>query len=360
MKIEQGDPFSFKARFVSPDYLFILKNNDLTIQKFDPNNFKIESDPKVLLSNNYDYSVSNNVLVASQNSSQNVSDLVLLDRQGKQIETKSDLGFFIEISQSPDENSTAYHRIYGPDKSQTFNQDIWIYNKQRGLTSRFTYESASDITPLWSPDGKNIVYASSQNAIYDIYEKDISNNSAPKLLIKTEFNKFPNDWSTDGKYILYESQNDLWILPLTGDRKPYKYLSTPFNELGGSFSPNGKWIAYTSNESGRDEIYIQSFPEPKQRYQVTTNGGSTAKWRKDGKELFYYSDHKFMAANIVTIPQFTISSPKELFKFDLWYYPNMFAVLDNGQRFLVNKISTSKFSKPIKVIVNWKSLLNQK
>ena len=361
MKIEQADPFLFKARFVSPDYLFILKNKDLTIQKFDPYNLKILSDSKTFLSDNSDYSISNNVLVLSQNSSKASSDLLLLDRQGKQIESKPDLGFFIEISESPDENSTAYHRIYGPDNSQTFNQDIWIYNKNRGLTSRFTYESAADIKPLWSPDGKSMVYASSPDAVYDIYEKEIGSNSTPKLLLKTEFNKYPDDWSLDGKYILYETQDDLWVLPMTGDRKPIKYLNTPFTEWSGSFSPDAKWIAYTSNESGRDEVYIQSFPELKQRYQVTTNGGNGPKWRKDGKELFYCtSDQKLMAVSIETNPKFTIGIPKELFKADLWVYSNRYAVLDNGQHFLINKISTSSFSKPLKVIVNWKSLLNQK
>jgi len=352
---------SEKVRFISPDYLFFLKKNTLMLQKFDPSNYKLYDEPQLLLNNINDFSISNNVLVTSQNSSNGKSDLVVYDRQGKQIERKENIGFFIEISISPDENNVAYHRIFAPDNEQTFNQDIWILNRKRGITSRFTFEPAADVAPIWSPDGNNIVYASSPDTVYDIYEKSLNSNGKPKLLVKTNFGKTPLDWSSDGKYILYESQGDLWVVPMFGDHKPFQYLHTSFNETDGVFSPDGKWIAYSSNESSRYEVYIQSFPEPKQKYQVTTNGGRSPDWRKDGKELFYFSsDNKFMAVNIKTTPQLAVGITRPLFNAEFGGFSGAYAILDNGQHFLMNRFSTSNSSKPLSVIVNWKSLLNEK
>jgi len=350
-----------RVKFVSPDYLFFLKNNALMLQKFDPSDYKIQNDPQLFLSNVYDFSISDNVLVVSQNAVKYKSELIFYNRQGKQLEVKDNLGFFIEMSVSPDENNIAYHRIFSPDDNQIFNQDIWILNKQRDIASRLTFEAAADVAPVWSPDGKNIAYSSSPDSVYDIYEKSLNDNGKPKLLLKTNYSKSVLDWSLDRKYILYLSQDDLWILPMFGDYKPFQYFHSDFIEDAGAFSPDGKWIAYSSNESGRDEVYIQSFPKPKQKYTVSTNGGSHPKWRKDGKELFYLSpDNILTAADIKTEPILIIGTPKPLFKVSSIEYFNMYAAINNGNNFVVNRFLTDITHKPLRVIVNWRSLLNEK
>src|SRR5262249_36243778 len=117
---------------------------------------------------------------------------------------------------------------------------------------------------------------------------------AEKILLESDQNKIPLDWSPDGRFLLYRSNDlktgwDLWILPMGADKKPFIFLKTPFEERDGQFSPDGKWIAYQSNESGRFEIYVQPFPGPGGKFQISTNGGTQVRWNKNGKELFYLS-----------------------------------------------------------------------
>ncbi len=348
------------ALFVSADNLFFLKNNSLMVQKFDLSNFKLSGEPHQLVSDVRNFNIAKNIMIVSQNASDETSDMVVFDRQGKQIEERNNLGLFIEISVSPDKNIIAYHRIYGPDLNQEFNQDIWILDRKRGVTSRFTRSPAADVGPLWSPDGKKIVYASSPDTVYDIYEKDVSGTSEPTLILKTKLAKYPYDWSSDGKYILYGSKSDLWALPMTGGRKPFQLTNTSFDEWQGTFSPDVQWIAYTSNESGTNEIYVQSFPKPTQKYRVSINGGSAPRWRPDGKELYYISpENMLIAVDVKETSQITFGVSQKLFKADVGSYVNMYAVLDNGQHFLVNKWGTNNISKPLQVIVNWKSLLKK-
>ena len=249
MAVNGNDP-SEKVVFASPDNLFFLKNNSLMIQKLNLSDFSLSGEPSQLISDVRNFTVAKNIVIVSQNVTDIESNIVVFDRQGKQIEQKNNLGFLIELSASPDENSVAYHRINGPDLNQEFNQDIWILDRKRGITSRFTTAPAADVSPLWSPDGTKIVYASSPDTVYDIYEKNVRGTTEPTLILKTNFSKNPRDWSSDGKYILYEIQGDLWALPMTGDRRPFQVTQTSFYESDGTFSPDGHWVAYSSNESG--------------------------------------------------------------------------------------------------------------
>ena len=361
MPIIKRGVFQMGAVFVSPDNLFFLKNESLMIQKFNLSDFKLSGEPRQLISDVRNFTIAKNIMIVSKNAIDYKSDLVVFDRHGKQIEQKNNLGFFVELTVSPNEDSVAYHRVYGPDLNEVFNQDIWILDRKRNVTSRFTTSPASDASPLWSPDGTKIVYASSPDTVYDIYEKDVSGTSKPTLILKTNFAKYTLDWSSDGKYILYEAQGDLWAISMTGDRKPIQLTHASFNEDQGTFSPDVHWIAYSSNESGSSEIYVQSFPKPEQKYRVSLNGGKAPRWRPDGKELYYISPEKILiAVKVKETSQLTFGVPQKLFKADLEGYSNTYSVLDNGQHFLVNEWGTNKTSQPLRVIINWESLLNKK
>jgi Tol biopolymer transport system component len=269
---------------------------------------------------------------------------------------------------SPDGNSFAYHRIHGPDGDNKVIQDIWIYNRQRDFSTPLTTDDAADIAPVWSPDGKTIVYSSSPDSVYNIYEKNIEIDAKPKLLFKNNIVvKSPFDWSKDGKYILLgvfdpETKADIWLMPMFGDKKPFPYLQTKFNEYAGSFSPDSKWLAYSSDETGRPEVYIQNFPEPGKKYVVSTEGGRYPKWSKDGNELFYISTNGYMTAvDIKLKDKPEIGKAKKLFKVNhLLPYPNMYEVLNNGQSFLFNNWEFNSKIKSLRVIVNWRDLLNDK
>ncbi len=171
------------------------------------------------------------------------------------------------------------------------------------------------------------------------------------------------DWSVDGRFILYlvtdpKTKTDLWVLPLFGDQKPFPLLQTEFNERLGRFSPDGRWIAYVSDESGINQVYVQSFPASGGKWQVSTNGGYWPAWRHDGKELFYVSsDRKIMAVDVKGAgATFETGAPKALFDLripSLNTPQALFAVSSDGQKFLIPSAVGENTSVPIAVVLNW-------
>ena len=365
---DQTIGFNDKAFFISPDYLLYLKDRNVVVRKFNLSSYKLEGEERTILNNVQTISVTGNLLIASEGNSNQISNLVLYDRKGNILSKKNNLGLFVEMYPSPDGNSFAYHRIHGPDGDNKVIQDIWIYNRQRDFSTPLTTDDAADIAPVWSPDGKTIVYSSSPDSVYNIYEKNIEIDAKPKLLFKNNIVvKSSFDWSKDGKYILLgvfdpETKADIWLMPMFGDEKPFPNLQTKFNEYAGSFSPDSKWLAYSSDETGRPEVYIQNFPEPGKKYVVSTEGGRYPKWSKDGNELFYISTNGYMTAVEIKLkgkPE--IGKAKKLFKVNhLLPYPNMYEVLNNGQSFLFNNWEFNSKIKSLRVIVNWRDLLNDK
>ena len=164
-----------------------------------------------------------------------------------------------------------------PD-TQTGSSDVWLLDPVKGIPSRFTTDPATDSNPIWSPDGTKIVFTSTREGIGNLYQKNSNGTGNEEVLLKTDNEKWVDDWTRDGKYIIYQAfaktRWDLWVLPMTGDRQPYQFLQTEFNELQARFSPDGKWVAYSSNESGAREIYVQTFPASSGKWRVSANGGS--------------------------------------------------------------------------------------
>ncbi len=187
-------------------------------------------------------------------------------------------------------------------------------------------------------------------------------------MLESPANDNPLDWSPDGRFLLYRSIDpqtaaaDLWVLPFEGDRKPFPVVHTKFEDWMGEFSRDGKWLAYQSNESGRYEIYVQRFPKPDGKVQISTSGAAQPRWRRDGKELFYIGlDDKLMAVPLelssdnqgirpgTPVPLFDTHvsgavSPATL--------RQTYVVSPDGQRFLMNTLNDSV--SPITVLLNWK------
>src|SRR5262249_36630314 len=158
------------------------------------------------------------------------------------------------------------------------NDDIWVIDLMRGVLSRLTFNPAVEDYPVWSPDGTQLLFNSTRDGAAAMFQKIASGAGQEESLLKSTTPNNPTDWSRDGHFILYDNADpktlyDMWVLPLMGDRKPQPFLQTPFNEQGGRFSPDGKWIAYISDESGRSEVYVQSFPPTGAKWQISTNGG---------------------------------------------------------------------------------------
>jgi dipeptidyl aminopeptidase/acylaminoacyl peptidase len=278
------------------------------------------------------------------------------------------------------------------DRTLNGNGDIWLLETARGVLSRFTFDAAGDLYPIWSPDGRRIAFHSNRKGVQDLYVKPATGAGSEELLLTTPQIKVPTDWSPDGRFLLFRSLDpntvyDIWALPLEGDRKPplfgaslsapnsgeprrspgvggpFLVVRTNFDDRDAQFSPDGKWIAYQSNESGRHEIYVQRFPGPGGKWQMSSNGGAQVRWRPDGKELFYIAlDDRLMAIPLRFAPDgqaVEAGAPVPLFVTRVGgavrgRYTHQYMVSPDGQRFLMNTV-TEQATSPITVILNWKA-----
>jgi Tol biopolymer transport system component len=228
------------------------------------------------------------------------------------------------------------------------------------VSSRFTFDATDEATPAWSPDGRSLVYtAQRKNA--DLMLKDSAGTREAEVLLESDEDKYASEWSRDGKYLLFVSQGkdtrwDLWALPMTGERKPFPVAKTRFSELFGSFSPDGRYVAYFSNESGQMEIYVQEFPEARNKWQVSTKGGSEPFWSGDGREIFYRTpDAKVMSVPVKTTGGFEAGVPQPLFqtRFANVIARGHFRPTPDGQRFLVLAPLRQETTPPTTVVLNW-------
>ena len=299
------------------------------------------------------FSVSGLGVIAYSFGSTGGRQLSWLDRTGKVIEKVGPFMAYADLALSPDQKRAAV---------QLFDNDLWVVDLIRGIPSRFTFNPSTEDYPVWSPDGARVLFNFNPSGPADIYWKASSGAGAEELVLKSSTTKNPWDWSRDGRFILYEdlspqTRSDLWVLPLFADKKPQPFLQTPFAETMGRFSPDGKWIAYVSDESGTPQVYVQPFPASGGKWQISTQGGLTPRWRGDGKELFFLSpDRQLMSADVNPAgATFEAGSPKALFQtqVDTANISNRYDVSRDGQRFLMSLPVENTVSPPITVITNW-------
>jgi Tol biopolymer transport system component/tRNA A-37 threonylcarbamoyl transferase component Bud32 len=289
---------------------------------------------------------------------------IWFDRTGSEIQKVGapDNAGSTGVSLSPDARRIAETRAVNG------NIDVWFLEVARGVLSRFTSDTSRQRSPQWSPDGERVIFASNPNGTYDLYQKSANSDENDQLLLKTPNSKRPTDWSADGRFLLYASQepktgSDLWALDLNESQKQFSVVQTQFEESNGQFSPDGKWIGYESNESGRTEIYVQPFRGPARKTQVSLKGGAQVRWRRDGQALFYialdnrltevpirFSASGQMVALGPAVSLFVThlggaSDPQEL---------QQYAVSPNGDRFLMNVVTEETSVSPITVILNWR------
>ena len=234
------------------------------------------------------------------------------------------------------------------------------------IRTRFTFDAADEFASTWSPDGKRLVFNSRRNGHLDLFQKALTSAGTEEVLFADGLDKSPLSWSRDGRFILYTAVgattgSDLYVLPLSGDRKPITFVQTPFNEPFGQFSPDGKWIAYQSNEGGRgSEVYVAPFPGPGGKVQVSTMGGSFPRWRRDGKEIFYLSNNQLMAASVeASADRFDIGAARPLFDVRNVAVGRRvpYDVAPDGARFLFNLRTEEAASEPFQLVVNWPATL---
>jgi Tol biopolymer transport system component len=237
----------------------------------------------------------------------------------------------------------------------------------RGAASRITSGSSDITTFVWSPDSNYIAWESSRGGRFMIVRKLASGAGQEEILVEADRPVFANSWSTDGKFILYTrsdptNKNDIWVLPLEGDRKPFAFFQSPADDFAAVFSPDGHWVAYQSSESGSPEIYVQTFPVSGGKWPVSNKGGLLPKWRADGKELFYTStDGKLMAVEIKAGTTFEPGVPHVLFDMAAARAQPLtpYDIAVDGQRFLVLSGRVDANPSSIAVVVNWSADLKK-
>ena len=350
---------------VGADMIAFVRGTALMAQHLDSTRGVMSGDPVRLadpvgVNTRYGgFSISSDGRIAYRGSGGAQRQLQWYDRTGKALgvagEAESAL-LYPELS--PDGTRVAVQR------TTQSNGDVWLMDLVRGGMTRFTFDPALDNAPVWSPDGTRIAFYSGRTGSDNLYVKSADGASAEQLLLDTPNAKAPQDWSKDGRFLLYSEINpktgrDLWALPVTGsDRKPIPISTTPFAELNGQFSPDGRWIAYETNESRRFEIVVQPFPTATAKWQVSTGGGVQPRWRADGKELYFIApDGKMMAASVTAGASFVAGTPRSLFSVTVVPSPGtnkqQYAVARDG-RFLINEPTEQSSTTPITLILNWK------
>ena len=351
----------------SQGHLLFLRDTTLMAQPFDTRRLELTGDAFPIVDsiqtqgsvNPYGlFSASENgVLVYQAGPGTGGSQLAWFDRTGKQIGVLGDSTAIALPELSPDGKRLSENR-----PAQTGDAvDIWVYDLARGLPTRFTF-GGDAFASIWSPDGSQVVFNSRPKGHFDLYQKASSGAGAEELLFQDSLDKFPESWSPDGRFILFRSAGastnfNLFVLPLSGDRKPFPFLSidTKFVMLFGQFSPDGRWVVYTSTESGRTEVYVAPFPGPGGKWQISTAGGSAPRWRRDGAEIFYLApDNKLTVAAVNGKGStFEVGTVRPLFQTNSIGSNSTFAVSADGQRFLINTASAQAASAPITVVLNW-------
>ena len=360
-----------EVNYAPPGYLLFVSDGTLMAQPFNTSRLSLSGEPfpiaEQVLSNpvfgDAMFSASESGVLAYRGGAfSGKTQLTWFDRTGKQLGIVGPPGEYLNPELSPDGKRVAVEQ-----KSAQGHRDIWLLELSGGAATRFTFNPVDEYYPIWSPDGSHIVFASDREGSYGLYLKPSSGVGSEELLLKSATEVAPFSWSSDGRFIVYrffgtKGHVEEWGLPMSGDRKPFALLrSEEFSYAYAKLSPDGRWVAYMTNESGRNEIDIQTFPKPGGKWQVSDAGGIYPRWSRDGKELFYLApDGKLTALTVKGDSALEAGVPTALFETHMVGGPRnvvgfrqQYDVASGSQRFLINVPVAEETSSPITLVLNW-------
>ena len=367
------------AIYAWPGYVLYVDGDTLLGQAFDSTRLEVSGEPFTVAEHvgrstgfNIGASASGTGMLAYAAAVLHRGRLTWFDRAGNSLNSVGAEGDYSDFRLSPNGETLAASLV----DPKAWNPDIWLIDLMRGGPSRFTVGSALNAAPVWSPDGARIVFRTNREGQTELYAKSAAGGGNEEAVLTNETqhaagidspNLVCSDWSPDGRYVIGSAPqqatgDDLWLIPLGGDRKPFKFLGPPSDQIHANFSPDGRYVAYSSNESGRFQVYVQTFPLSDRKWQVSTDGGYEPRWRTEGREIYYLSeDRKLMAVAIGAGPSFDV--PRMLFQTRVpegitsrrtHYVPSR-----DGQRFLVNTQNLDEALSPITVVLNWQADLKK-
>ena len=348
------------ASFVPPDRLLFMADDALNVARFDLADGKLAGERLAIVSSvagssNFHaaFSASHTGLLAYASGAAS-AELVWFDRVGRRTGSVGASAEYVDFRLSPDDQQLALAEV----DPQSHRPDIRVLDLVRGAKLRLTSDAATDASPVWSPDGRQIVFRSNPNGLHDLYLKASNGAAHSVALLRTQNGKYPTDWTPDGRNIVYTDQHengsDIWIVASDGS-KTTPLVQTPFSEVQGQVSPDGRWLAYTSLETDRPEVYIRSFSDSSTRWQVSAGGGTDPRWRRDTRELFYISADSWLMS--VGFADADPAAPRRLFQVHIAPpgdpFLSNYDVTADGGRFLIKVPTHDVASTPIHVLSNW-------
>jgi Tol biopolymer transport system component len=369
VSMDGKDPRRVVSTLASAQYvrgrLLFVRETSLMVQPFDPKTLALSGEPvRVADDVNFDTGVWRGVFTASENG-------VLVYQQarsgiGGQLSWVDDAGRMLK---TVGERSEAYAPRLSPDGHRAAvmlgdpNNDIWVYDLDRGTRARLTTDARVQASPVWSPDGSEIFYASqrpSNDYLLSVTRSDGAGK--PRVVAVSKERLEPTDWSPDGRHVLIDRGNigvtDVWVYPIAEPAKAYPLIQGASWESSGQFSPDGRWIAYRSMESGRAEVYVTPFSGEGARWQISTEGGTAPRWSPDERTLYFFSlQQQFMAASVGGRgSKFQVGETRPLFQMNVFVGPRIgipgYDVAPDGKRFLVNSAGEAGEARVV-LVTNW-------
>jgi|WetSurMetagenome_2_1015567.scaffolds.fasta_scaffold01676_4 eukaryotic-like serine/threonine-protein kinase len=356
------------AYYAPPGNLLYVKEGTLVAQPFKASSLRVTGEPVPLAENMgaqgnglADFSVSEDGVLVYRAGLSTDDRLVWMDRSGKELSEVGGAGHYGTTALSPDGTRLAMDI----KDARSSNFDIWVRDLARGATSRLTFDAVDSRCPVWSPDGRHIVFDANRAGSPSLKEKDASGTGPAREIWSCGDALIANDWSRDGRFIAVDrlTKNDswdIWAVPTDGTGKPFAVITGQFTEILPVFSPEARYIAYMSNETGRFEIYVQQFPGPGGKWQVSANGGREPHWSADGKTIYFQSlDSKIMSVSVDAGATFAAQVPEPLFSAPILpgQRRNSFLVTKDGQRFLILAPVGRESLAPMVLILHWPSAL---
>ena len=360
-----------RAAYAEPGYILFVRGGTLFARGLDVSDLEWRDEPvRIADSIAYNsangrttFSISETGVLAYRTGGAGgnpLTQLTWFDREGNRLGTVGPPGYYGAVALSPDGKRVAVTLT-----TESEIENLWIGELSNNVFSRFTFGRSRDRSVSWSHDGTRLFFSSERNGTVGLYEKLASGAGEPELLLDSAEMKVVGSSAPNGD-LVFRSQSvktgwDLWVLRQRGS-EPEPYLRNEFQETEGKLSPDGHWLAYVSDESGRSEVYVSAFPSPIGKWQVSTDGGTTPRWRLDGKELFYIApDSRIVAAEVTLGSTFARAAPRPLFIAPV-FQPSPFTKFEvdaDGTRFLVNALVDQGKETPITIVVNWTAALER-